>query len=44
MDVAERAGGWQLSRDKRYRADALRTASVADMELAMGHGQWWNPE
>ena len=40
MDVALYLDGSQGSREKRYRADDLRLAFVADKEVAKEHAQW----
>ena len=44
MAFAETSEGSQVCRDKRYRAGALRTASVADTGVAEEYAQWRNPE
>ena len=44
LDVMKPSNGSQFHRDKRLRADALRAASVADMEVVKRHAQWRNPE
>ena len=44
MEVVEPCVGSPLRRDKRSRADARRTALVADMAKVKEHARWRNPE
>ena len=44
MDVVGLSRGPRLRRDQRYRADALRTALVADKEEVRGHARRRSPE
>ena len=40
LDAAEPSGGSTLCRNRRHRADAVRTALVADMEVVKENALW----
>ena len=44
MGAAEHSEASRLSRHKRHRADALRAAFLAEMEVVKEHASWRNPE
>ena len=44
LEGVETLVGSQGRQDRRFRGDALRVASVADLQVVKEHAQWRNPE